>query len=124
MIIHGKIKIRGYKSTCVILYEALQNQHSNSEPVFHFLYIAPSPPRSVRGRLVSAQQSLIEVSWREPAATNGIITQYTLSVTSSGRGSTNDGNDGIAVNQVEAFNRASAKFCAIRYYCRSGYLRW
>ena len=75
--------------------------------------VAPSPPRSVRARLVSAQQSLIEVSWREPAATNGIITQYMLSVTSSGRGSTNDGND---VNQGEAFNRASAKFCAIRYY--------
>ena len=47
--------------------------------------------------------------------TNGIITQYTLSVTSNGRGS----NDGVAVNQVEAFNRASAKFCAIGYYLLS-----
>ena len=67
------------------------------------LLVAPSRPRSVRARLVSAQQSLVEVSWREPAATNGIISQYTVSV----RGSTspNIGNDGIAINRVEEFNK-------------------
>ena len=70
--------------------------------------VAPSPPRSVRARLVSAQQSLIEVSWREPAATNGIISQYTLFITSSGM-STSDGDGGITINEVETFNKACGK---------------
>ena len=61
---------------------------------------------------MSAQESLVEVSWREPSATNGIITQYTLSVTSSV--GTNNGDDGITVNQVETFNKACARFCAVR----------
>ena len=66
--------------------------------------IAPSPPRSVRARLVSAQQLLIEVSWREPAATNGIISQYTVSVR-GGAGTSGGGGGGTVVNPMEAFNR-------------------
>lgn len=90
---------------------AITTPDQNESNVF-ILSVAPSPPRSVRARLVSAQQSLVEVSWREPVASNGIITQYTLSVTSSV--STSNGNGGITVTQVEVFNKASAKTCASR----------
>ena len=69
--------------------------------------IAPSPPRSVSARLVSALQSMVEVSWREPAATNGIISQYTVSVT--GGASTVNNNGGIAINRVETFNKVYMK---------------
>lgn len=44
------------------------------------LFTAPSAPRSVRARLVFPSHPMVEVSWREPVETNGIISQYTVVV--------------------------------------------
>ena len=52
---------------------------------------------------MSAQQSLVEVSWREPAATNGIISQYTVFISSGA--STSSSGGGTIVNPMETFNR-------------------
>ena len=71
--------------------------------ILYYASIAPSPPRSVRARLVSVRQSLVEVSWREPAATNGIISQYTVSIT-GGAGTSSSGGS-VVISQMEAFNR-------------------
>ena len=68
-----------------------------------FQSVAPSPPRSVRARLVSARQSLVEVSWREPAATNGIISQYTVIVRGGASASSSSGS--TVANPIETFNR-------------------
>lgn len=47
---------------------------------FAFLVIifhtAPSPPRDVSVRMVTP--TIAEVSWREPAVPNGVVTQYTV----------------------------------------------
>lgn len=44
-----------------------------------FSLVGPSPPRSVEVR-VSAPY-VVEIKWREPAESNGIITAYTVYVT-------------------------------------------
>ncbi len=44
-----------------------------------FFYIAPSPPRNVTVRIVGV--NLLEVIWRPPAISNGVIIRYTVYIT-------------------------------------------
>ena len=44
--------------------------------VFLYLHVAPSAPRDIRVRQV--RPLMVEVSWRPPAMSNGIITHYTI----------------------------------------------
>ena len=48
----------------------------HSEVTSFFSNVAPSSPRDVRVRQI--RPLLVEVSWRAPAISNGVITHYTV----------------------------------------------
>ena len=76
--------------------------HYGTMYLYVLWFAAPSAPRSVRARLVSPRQSVVEVRWREPAVTNGIISQYTVLV----NGIAGTGGDGgaLSINRPTTFN--------------------
>ena len=86
--------------------------------IVYLIYIvwsaAPSAPRSVRARLVSPRQSVVEVRWRQPAVTNGIISQYTVLV-SERAGTVGDGG-ALSINRANTFNIVWTIFLTFSYH--------